>query len=412
MVLLLINSCKKDGGNVPDLNEAINSSKQWFASTKINSYDPDWPNAKLLYENGNLFVAVPTNISYSSIDKLSSILIVDLNTDVITGGMVEFINSNRPIKDEDFVNLYNAISQNNKTAITNNYKGNILLFTPDRHFKLGWQMERGEVTGLIKRANPRPNTAIEKSADLNRQLNKISQAVPDQPTCEDHYWVVYNPITFEIYSYRYLYSICTDGNENQSGGGSTEITEYYPTKRTVTDNTTIPCIKSNVSLGIEANTTIGSILNKTFGPSNEFGGLDLEFREGNTGTDDGWCRKDGNISWVITINQNLPNTSSKEYILATVYHEILHAYLEASYPKDATGMFLIPHDEHQDMADRYLFLMIGALRVNYSGISDKDAWGLAWGGLQETPFYTTKLTADQRRDIGEINRKNKNNLYQ
>ncbi|WAC41196.1 hypothetical protein [Pedobacter sp. SL55] len=200
-----------------------------------------------------------------------------------------------------------------------------------------------------------------------------------------------------------------DPDCNTCIGGTTGLTAC-PLKRTVTDNTTNPCIKSGVSLGSLANTTIGTMLNKTFGPSNEYGGLDLEFAEGITGTDDGWCRKNGNISWVITINQNLPNTSSKEDILATVYHEILHAYLEATYPKDATGMFLIPHNEHQDMAEKYLTLMVGALKINYPSLSDKDAWGLAWGGLENTPFYkdNTKLTANQRLEIAEINRKHKN----
>ena len=69
-------------------------------------------------------------------------------------------------------------------------------------------------------------------------------------------------------------------------GGTTGVTAC-PASRTVTDSTTIPCIKSGVSLGIQANTTIGIMLNKTFGSSNEYGGLDVEFREGNTGTDDG-----------------------------------------------------------------------------------------------------------------------------
>ncbi|TKC03308.1 hypothetical protein [Pedobacter cryotolerans] len=196
-------------------------------------------------------------------------------------------------------------------------------------------------------------------------------------------------------------------------GGTTGLTDCPP-KRSVTDSTTTPCIKEGVTIGKQANTTIGAMLNKTFGTSNEYGGLDLQFIEGNTGTDDGWCRKDGNVSWVITINQNLPNVSSKEYILSTIYHEILHAYLEATYPKNSTGMFLIPHDEHQDMAEKYIILMTGALKLNYPNLSDPEAWGLAWGGLQDTPFYNddTKITDDQREEIVEINRKhkNKNNL--
>ena len=75
-------------------------------------------------------------------------------------------------------------------------------------------------------------------------------------------------------------------------------------------------------------------------------------------------------------------------------------------------MFLIPHDEHQDMAEKYLILMISALQINYPSLSDKDAWGLAWGGLYETPFYkdNTKITPNQRLEIGEINRKHKNKI--
>jgi len=56
------------------------------------------------------------------------------------------------------------------------------------------------------------------------------------------------------------------------------------------------------------------------------------------------------------------------------------------------------------MANKYVTLMTGALKIAFPNIS-KEAWGLSWGGLQGTNLYTTKLIQAQRGAIGETNRR-------
>jgi hypothetical protein len=65
---------------------------------------------------------------------------------------------------------------------------------------------------------------------------------------------------------------------------------------------------------------------------------------------------------------------SKEYIVATVYHEILHAYLIATCPVDAEGKFLLPlGNGHNNMANKYITLLTGALKIAFPDISDQQA---------------------------------------
>ena len=60
------------------------------------------------------------------------------------------------------------------------------------------------------------------------------------------------------------------------------------------------------------------------------------------------------------------------------------------------------------MASKYIILMTGALKIAFPNISDQEAWGLSWGGLEGTNLYTTKLTQVQRDAINETNRRHTN----
>ncbi|WP_157258189.1 hypothetical protein [Pedobacter ginsenosidimutans] len=48
------------------------------------------------------------------------------------------------------------------------------------------------------------------------------------------------------------------------------------------------------------------------------------------------------------------------------------------------------------MTNKYVTLMTGALKIAFPNISDQEALGLSWGGLQGTNLYTTKLIQAQR----------------
>ncbi len=43
-----------------------------------------------------------------------------------------------------------------------------------------------------------------------------------------------------------------------------------------------------------------------------------------------------------------------------------------------------------------------ALNIAFPGISDRDAWALSWGGLEDTPFYKGKLSTNERLEIQNL----------
>ena len=149
------------------------------------------------------------------------------------------------------------------------------------------------------------------------------------------------------------------------------------------------------------------MLNNEFG-SNNYNDRDITFYDTNTLPDTivGTTHGENAYSFIINLNKNTLPEKSEEYILSTIYHEILHAYMDTQIGKDATGKYLIAN-QHETMADSYVLLMTGALQIAFPNISAKDAWALSWGGLEDTPFYNTKLTAEQKIEIKSINERHK-----
>ena len=177
----------------------------------------------------------------------------------------------------------------------------------------------------------------------------------------------------------------------------------------IKDSVQNQCIKTQLNLALNAKTTIKEMLDNTFGGTVQFEDLDLIFRDPTNlaDTTDGEMQRLSGIEYEIRLNQNILLNSSKEYILSTIYHEILHAYLESKLIKDSNGRYIIT-DQHQDMATKYVTLMSGALKIGFPSLSNSEAWALSWGGLEKTPFYTTILTNDQRKAITNLNDRHKN----
>ena len=66
--------------------------------------------------------------------------------------------------------------------------------------------------------------------------------------------------------------------------------------------------------------------------------------------------------FAIELNKNTLPSSSQEYILSTVYHEILHVIWKDILIKMVMEHIIIP-DLHEEIANKYVFLMTGALKV-------------------------------------------------
>lgn len=155
---------------------------------------------------------------------------------------------------------------------------------------------------------------------------------------------------------------------------------------TITNNTTDPCInlQVNTALGLNMVSEIGQMVNKFFGINDDVN-LQLFQTDKLPADTDGLrevARHDNNSDWLdvdIFFNENTLPNSSHEYVLATVYHEFLHAILDFHQ--------IYGPMQHETMADFYIKTMKEAVKSTYSTISDTDAELLAWGGLQETEAW-------------------------
>lgn len=81
----------------------------------------------------------------------------------------------------------------------------------------------------------------------------------------------------------------------------------------------------------------------------------------------------------ITINRTLLANASKEYIAATVIHEVFHAYLT----KSQTIL-----NQHQDMAQNYFNTMKAELIKMFPNLDPAKAEALTWGGLERDNLST------------------------
>nr|WP_121271788.1 hypothetical protein [Pedobacter schmidteae] len=71
---------------------------------------------------------------------------------------------------------------------------------------------------------------------------------------------------------------------------------------------------------------------------------------------------------------------------------------------DSDGRLIIPiGNGDNEMADNYIALLTGALKVAFPGISDELAWGLSWGGLEETTYFKYKLTTQEQEQVRQVN---------
>ena len=109
-------------------------------------------------------------------------------------------------------------------------------------------------------------------------------------------------------------------------GGTTGKTEC---PKEIIDSVKNDCIKAQVSLSQNAKTTIRNMLNDEFG-ANNFNDRDIVFYDITTLPDTISGTTHGNSAYffIINLNENTLPQRSKEYILSTIYHEILHAYMD------------------------------------------------------------------------------------
>lgn len=86
----------------------------------------------------------------------------------------------------------------------------------------------------------------------------------------------------------------------------------------------------------------------------------------------------------ITLNTNLLAHASKELIIATLYHEMIHALFDARKTQTNDPLKWGEAFQHTIMAATYVDQMSSSLRQIFPSLSKDDADALSWGGLEET----------------------------
>lgn len=91
-----------------------------------------------------------------------------------------------------------------------------------------------------------------------------------------------------------------------------------------------------------------------------------------------------NNVYEIALNTAALSNASKDYIAATIIHEMIHVYLPAN---DGTT-------DHETMATQYVNPMANALKAAGYALTYSDAVDLSWGGLQKTKAWTELKNID------------------
>ena len=104
----------------------------------------------------------------------------------------------------------------------------------------------------------------------------------------------------------------------------------------------------------------------------------------------------GSFNVTIWLNPNLANSSS-EYVASVVYHEAMHAYLNANTTISAEL------EQHVEMAENYIGWLNDALREIHPGLSNKNATALALRGLSNVMKNNPSYWDDLIKSLGFTN---------
>ncbi len=200
------------------------------------------------------------------------------------------------------------------------------------------------------------------------------------------------------------------GYNGGAGGGSSSGASIDK----ITDSLKNACLEYTWNLvnSNDFNNEIINLLNNTFGASDKFNITIVETpnlvdTNGNSLDGHTKARPDPNTG-VMNIRLQLNLTTlpgaTQEYTAATIFHEIIHAYL-STIPDQAIKL-----NQENVIALSYVTCIISALKKDFPNLTDDEAEALAWGGLDGTSVWNNYLTNAQQSAYGiENNRQHAGN---
>ncbi|WP_142687673.1 hypothetical protein [Chitinophaga polysaccharea] len=186
------------------------------------------------------------------------------------------------------------------------------------------------------------------------------------------------------------------------GGPPIDVSKYFGNQ--IKSEVKNPCLTEgiNKALAINLKNWLSKAISDIFGDKANF---DLIFREkpgsemaGKSGEYDikdshfaGLGTKNAGGVAYINLNSDLLPYASKEYIVTTVLHESLHAYMVTKQISFNAAYV----NQHELIASKYSGYISAALKEIFPSISSTDQNDLSWTGLQETLQWTSKDLKDR-----------------
>lgn len=357
MVLLFINSCKKDTTTSPNnnLTDFIKEAKVFIEqqnTTKLSQKNKLGAELNYIWDKANVFInsdSIKTvEIPLASYKKgyvlgdrnpkavMASITRLVVKKDK-NGELTAFLMTIVP--DANYLaNKKDDITKNTYHKKTPAFSGLVFYQKQDGTFIEGQRYERGKVMGIL--------TPISDN-ELNTQVLSKNKKMRYEVADDDCTWYTMWDYTAVCYvsdadiicewngEIRWNFKVCSEGGGTVSPiGGGTGTTEFSEIKHQLDS---FPCAKALVLQMSTLNSDISNLINNAFGRNdktnilikaeNSLIGSTIDGRR-NGGTQ--FYNNSGTKTYTFTIELN-PDVllhSTKEYILVTLYHEALHAYID------------------------------------------------------------------------------------
>ena len=136
------------------------------------------------------------------------------------------------------------------------------------------------------------------------------------------------------------------GSSSNIGAGMAKEDEKKEEKKqdkredTIKDSLTNPCAKALLAQAPNLNNDIAKILRETFGTNDKYNITVTEKPlSGMSGYSSFPEVRQNSIKAIIYLNSNMLGTATQEYALATIYHEVIHVFLNAEHAKLGETVF-------------------------------------------------------------------------
>ncbi|WP_254561396.1 hypothetical protein [Dyadobacter diqingensis] len=353
--------------------------------------EPKWDKAtKNQIENGDNAIVVPAdgyNINVEGISFFRCFVFKEEGGQIVDGRIVEFLGDSKFLKSAG-----DKIIRKFKNGKIPGYTGLVLSYDVNYQYLDGYSFTNGKMDEMGVRL-----WVHTEKAPTTKPSGRIASTLRTQVEgqfCEPIYWCY-------VWTNGAITNCVDSGNCNVSsqttapppGEGGSLTTTTSPPASSIKNELRSKCFKDvfNNLLSAQFNNKVQTILSNF----NKSSTLSFTIKDAATMSDGNTQKAAETLGNQIVLNSTLMANASQEFVTATIYHEVLHVFINNTETYD-----------HNKMSTEYVTPMIQAL-MSWFPLSYEDAEALAWSGLQSTPAYPQ----NKRSDMNLINNKYLNSTY-